>query len=92
MSAKKQSLADALRQTGRHFQAGEPINIDVLSGLIEEQRAQQPQMCATLTDLLQAIQDETRCGNRGTALKHFRAAIDLATDSDKRRRAVAKGE
>jgi hypothetical protein len=90
VSAKKKSLADAFRQTGRYFQAGKPIDIGVLSGFIEEQRSQCPRLCATLTDLLQAIQDEAGRGDRGAALKHFRAAIELASDSDKRRRAAAK--
>ena len=58
--------------------------------MIEERRAQRPRMCATLTDLLQAIQDEVGHGNRGAALKHFRAAINLASDSEKRQRAAAK--
>ena len=92
MSAKKKSLADAFRQTGRHFRAGRPIDINVLTGLIEEKRAQRPRLCATLTDLLQAIQNEAGRGDRGAALKHFRAAIELASDSDRRQRVAAKWE
>jgi len=90
MSAKEKSLADEFRQTGRHFLAGKPIDISVLSAMIEKQRAQRPRMCTTLTDLLQAIQDEAGRGDRGAALRHFRAAIELASDSDRRQRATAK--
>jgi hypothetical protein len=92
LSAKVKGLADAFRQTGRHFLAGKPMDIDVLSAIVEEQRAQLPRMSAKLTDLLHAIQDEAGRGDRPAALKHFRVAIELADESEKRQRAEAKGK
>jgi hypothetical protein len=68
---------------GRHFQDGRPIDIAELSRLIEARRAQQPQMGAEITDLVQAIRDEMTAANRDSALRHFRAAIELASDGDK---------
>jgi hypothetical protein len=40
-------------------------------------------MGAEITDLVQAIRDEMTAANRDSALRHFRAAIELASDGDK---------
>ena len=71
-------LANSLREVGRAFMDGKPIDIAALSRLIEAHRDQSPQMCATLTDLIQTASDDTARGDRASALRHFRAAIELA--------------
>ena len=71
-------LANSLRDVGRRFMDGKPIDIAGLSRLIDAHRDEWPQMCATLTDLIQAASDDTARGDRVSALRHFRAAIELA--------------
>jgi hypothetical protein len=82
MSAKRTNkdmeLANSLREAGRCCMDGKPIDIAALSVLIEAHRDQWPQMCATLTDLIQAASDDTARGDRVSALNQFRAAIELA--------------
>lgn len=75
---RTKGLAEVLRETGRRFQDGKPIDIAMLRQSIEARRGRRPAMCSTLTELIQAAQDDTERGNRDSALKHFRAAIELA--------------
>ena len=72
------SLANSLREAGRRFMEGKPIDIAALFRLIEAHRDQFPQMCAKLADLIQAAQHDATQGNRNSALEYFRAAIQLA--------------
>ena len=72
------SLANSLREAGRRFMEGKPIDIAALFRLIEAHRDQWPQMCARLTNLIQAAQHDATQGNRDSALEYFRTAIQLA--------------
>jgi hypothetical protein len=71
-------LANSLREAGRRFMEGKPIDIAALSRLIEPYRDQWPQMCARLTDLIKSAEEEATRGNRDSALKYLRVAIELA--------------
>ena len=72
-------LARALREAGRRFRDGRPIDTGALSRLIEARSEQRPLMCAKLANLIQATQDDTARGNGRSALEHLRAAIELAS-------------
>ena len=76
-------LVCLLRQAGRNFQAGKPIDIAMLRRSIEAWRKQRPAVCATLTDLIQEGEEVTTRGDRLSALNHFRAAIEFVSDSDR---------
>jgi hypothetical protein len=76
-------LTNALREAARRFQGRKPIDAAALSRLIEARRGEQPLRCAILNDLIQAAQDDTSRGDRESALKHFRAAIEFAEGAPK---------
>ena len=76
-------LANALREAARRFQGRKPIDTAALSRLIEARRGEQPLRCAILTDLIQAIHDDAAQGDRDSAMKHFRAAIEFAEGAPK---------
>ena len=69
-------LVNVLRETARFLKDGKLIDIAALSRVIESQRAQRPQMCATLTDMIQAAQQDATRGNRDSALEHFRGRLN----------------
>ena len=69
-------LAGALRLAGRQFEAGKPINLVALRRLIEAEREKHPATCNALTDLIREAEDAAALGDRTSALKHHRAAID----------------
>ena len=79
-------LTRTLRATGRRFEAGKPVDLAGLRKSIEVLRDQRPHMFATLMDLIQAAEDEIVRGERDAALKHFRAAIELAESADQAKR------
>jgi hypothetical protein len=70
-------LLGALRLAGRRFEAGKPIDLISLRELIEAERKKRPVVCSALTDLLQKAEDAAVLGDRASAMKHYRAAIDL---------------
>ena len=76
-------LTSALRGAGRLFQAGRAVDIAALRQSIDALRERRPAMCAALTDLIDAAEENATLGDRAAALMHFRAAIALAEDGAK---------
>jgi hypothetical protein len=74
----KLGLLNALRKAGRRIRDGKSVDSVTLLKLIKALREHSPQICATLTDLIQAAQDEATRGDWFSALEHFGAAIELA--------------
>ena len=82
MSKKIPDMIGILRLTGRLFEAGKPIDLASLRQSIEGQRKQRPALCGVLTDIIQKAEDATALGDRPTAMKHYRAAIDAACEME----------
>ena len=87
----KLGLANALRKAGRQVRDGKSVDFVTLLKLIKALREHWPEMCATLTDLIEAAQDEAARGDWFPALEHFRAAsrrrrgIDVLREKVQRR-------
>src|SRR4051794_20908584 len=80
---KKKDLASALREAGRRFQQGIPIDNAALSPVLEEWSEKRPAAGVRLRAYLDAVKEDAMREERDSAMQHFRAAIEFVCDYDK---------
>ena len=80
---KKNELASALREAGRRFQQGMPLDNAALSPLLTEWSENRPAAGVRLRAYLDAVKEDAVREDRHSAMQHFRAAIEFVCDRDK---------
>jgi hypothetical protein len=73
-------LTNALREAGRLFQTGRPVDLGLLRQVIEMHREQRPVLCAKILDLLQEAEAAKARGDQSVGLTYYRAAIEAAVE------------
>ena len=79
-SIKDIKLTNALREAGRLFQTGRPVDLALLRQVIETYREQRPVFCVKLLDLLQEAEAAKARGDQSVGVTYYRAAIEAAVE------------